>query len=130
MNITSIPTADATETSARVNHSFLTRPGGMAETSSGRTNTIKALQAVEKGNRSKEMNAKEAREMAEVLNEYMDDLQTHLGFSVREDLGSQVIVEIRNRKTNELIKQIPSEELVKIMENMKELSGIIFDQSV
>jgi flagellar protein FlaG len=130
MNITSIPTADATETSTRANHSFLPRPGGMAETSSGRTNTIKALQAVEKGNRSKEMNAKEAREMAEVLNEYMDDLQTHLGFSVREDLGSQVIVEIRNRKTNELIKQIPSEELVKIMENMKELSGIIFDQSV
>ncbi len=130
MNITSIPTADAIETSTRVNHSFLPQPGGMAETSSGRTNTIKALQAVEKGNRSKEMNAKEAKEMAEVLNEYMDDLQTHLGFSVREDLGSQVIVEIRNRKTNDLIKQIPSEELVKIMENMKELSGIIFDQSV
>ena len=72
----------------------------------------------------------DVKEMAEALNEYMDDLQTNLGFSIREDLDHQVVVEIKNRKTDELIKQIPSEELLKIMENMKELNGIIFDQSV
>lgn len=108
-----------------------------AETAEG-TNDVKTLEKVEKPNRSAEqpqsndaaLSAKEAKEIAEDLNEYMDDLQTHLGFSIREDLNQTIVVEIKNRKTQELIKQIPSEELLKIMENMKELQGIIFDQSV
>ena len=45
-------------------------------------------------------------------------------------LNHQVIVEIKNRKTNELVKQIPSEELVTIKEKMAELTGLLFDKSV
>lgn len=85
----------------------------------------------EKGKKPQEnLEAKDAKKIAEALNEYMDDLQTNLGFSIRDDLENTVVVEIKNRKTNELIRQIPSEELLTIMENMKELTGIIFDQSV
>ncbi len=130
MNITSIPASIVLDASTHVNPTSLSRPGEMAKASSGLTNNTQALRGPEKEDRSKGPNAREAREMAAVLNEYMDDLQTHLGFSVREDLGRLVIVEIKNRKTDEVIKQIPTEELLKIMENMKELSGIFFDQSV
>ncbi len=78
-----------------------------------------------------QIEAADAKEMVEALNEYMDVLQTNLGFSIREDLDHHpVVVEIKNRQTNELVKQIPSEELLAIMEKMKELNGIIFDQSV
>lgn len=68
-----------------------------------------------------------AVEMAETLNEYMNDLQTNIGFYIREDLGHQVVVEIKNRETDELIKQIPTEEMLKIKEKMEELTGLIFD---
>lgn len=72
----------------------------------------------------------EIKKIAETLNEYMDGLQTDLGFFMHEELNHQVIVEIKNKKTNEIIKQIPSEELVTIREKMAELTGLLFDKSV
>ncbi len=72
----------------------------------------------------------ESIEIADVLNEMMSELQTNIGFSIREDLNHQVVVEIKDRKTDELIKQIPTEEMLKIKEKMEELTGLIFDQSV
>jgi len=74
--------------------------------------------------------AEELQEVAESLNEYMNDFQTQLGFFVNEDLNDTVIVEIKNRETDELIKQIPSEEVVAIREKMAELTGLLFDKSV
>ena len=74
--------------------------------------------------------AEEIKKIADTLNEYMDDLQTDLGFSMHEKLNHQVIVEIKNRSTDELVKQIPAEELVTIREKMSELTGLLFDKSV
>ena len=74
--------------------------------------------------------AEEIKELAQTLNEYMDGLQTDLGFFMHEKLNHQVIVQIKNRKTDELIKQIPSEELVMIKEKMAELTGLLFDTSI
>ena len=69
--------------------------------------------------------------MVEEMNDIMDDLHTSLGFSVREDLQNrQVVVEIKDRDTNELIKQIPSEEMLTIKEKMLEFTGLLFDQNV
>ncbi len=72
----------------------------------------------------------QARELAEEMNDLMDDLQTSLGFFVHEKLDHQVVVEIKNRETNELIRQIPTEELLAIKEKMEEFRGLILDQSV
>jgi flagellar protein FlaG len=139
MNITRLQNApDASDVPVRVHAPSQVRGTGTADTS-GRTTTVQTPKDVEKSTRpaeeaqnsnDRELTPGEAKEMVKDLNEYMDTLQTHLGFSIREDLGRRVVVEIKNRKTDELIKQIPSEELLKIMENMKELTGIIFDQSV
>jgi flagellar protein FlaG len=82
-----------------------------------------------KTNESK-LDATETKVLVEELNEYMDDLQTNIGFSIREESDHQVVVEIKNRETKELIRQIPSEELLIIRDKMVELSGFIFDQSV
>jgi len=73
---------------------------------------------------------KEAKQLAEDMNEIMDDLQTSLGFSIKEELNNQVVVEITDRKTNEVIKQIPTEEMLTIKEKMEALSGLLFDQKV
>lgn len=94
---------------------------------------VEKKQAVEKTKeeqQDKKLSLKDTKELTEEMNELMDDLQTSLGFSIREELNHQVVVEITDRKTNELIKQIPSEELLKIKEKMEELTGLIFDQSV
>ena len=78
----------------------------------------------------KNFSVEETRQLAEELNEYMDDLKTTLGFSIRENHMHEVIVEIKNRETGELIKQIPSEELLAIKGKIEEFTGLIFDQKV
>ena len=84
----------------------------------------------EKEEQENNFSVQEAKQVAAEMNEIMDDLQTNLGFSIREDLDNLVIVEIKNRETNELIKQIPSEEMLAIKEKMEELTGLLLDHSV
>lgn len=66
--------------------------------------------------------------LSKELNNYMDHLQVSIGFVLHEDLDKQVVMEIKDRKTGELIRQIPSEELLKIREKMIESTGLILDQ--
>ena len=68
-----------------------------------------------------------AQDMTEALNEYTENLNINYGFSIREDLKNQVVVEIKNKDTNETIKQFPPEEMLEIKQKMAELVGLIFD---
>lgn len=103
-----------------------------------KTDKIQALQPadnLDQAAKAKEQNeaplsAEKVNDLAEELNEYMDDLQTNIGFSVRDDPDNTLVVEIKNRETGEVIKQIPSEEMLKLKEKMEELTGFIFDKSV
>jgi flagellar protein FlaG len=88
---------------------------------------------IEQKNRGKAEQAlslEQTEALAEGLNEMMDGLQTNIGFSIHEGEENQVVVQIKDRKTDELIKQIPSEELLVIKEKMEELSGLILDRHV
>ncbi|MCA1795182.1 MAG: flagellar protein FlaG [Desulfobacteraceae bacterium] len=78
----------------------------------------------------KVLSAQDAKELTLEMNEIMDDLQTSLGFSIHKELHHQVVVKIKNRETNELIKQIPAEELLEIKQKMVEFTGLLFNQSV
>lgn len=113
-------------------------PVGVKDTSQPLFKGIRALDnpktqsevSKESNETSSSMDEEEVLETAALLNDYMDDLQTNLGFTIRKDLNNQVIVEIKNRKTDELVKQIPTEEMVAIKEKMEELTGLIFDAKV
>ncbi|MCP4118203.1 MAG: flagellar protein FlaG [Desulfobacteraceae bacterium] len=95
-------------------------------------NSVEKLDQTAKGKEQKEspLSADNLKELTEELNEYMDDLQTNIGFSMRDDPDRTLVVEIKNRETGEVIKQIPSEEMLKLREKMAELTGLIFDKSV
>jgi flagellar protein FlaG len=69
-------------------------------------------------------------DLSKELNSYMDDLHTSLGFFIHAELENQVVVEIKDRETDEVIRQIPPEELLKIREKMVELTGLLFDQTI
>lgn len=104
--------------------------GAPSRTSAAENNQIRQLPGRAKEEQNQILSTTEAKELTREMNEIMDDLQTSLGFSIREELNHQVVVEIKNRETNELIKQIPTEELLDIRQKMKEFTGLIFDQSV
>ena len=118
--------------------------GGPADTvvSAGTANQVETVRAASvrtaqetdqkrqagQGQQEDALSVRNMKEIAEAMNDAMDDLQTSIGFSIREELNHQVVVEIKDRKTDELIKQIPSEELLALKEKMEEFTGLLFDQ--
>ncbi len=96
-----------------------------------KTDIIQPLKSTDSQNTTKKstLSAEEAEQVTADLNEYLNGFQTNLSFSISEKLN-QVIVEIKNKETNELIKQIPSEEILELREKMEELAGLLFDGAV
>jgi len=65
------------------------------------------------------------------INEYTQNLQRSLKFSVSEENG-RTIIQVYNTETKELIRQIPHEELATISEALQQgiREGILFKQHV
>ena len=55
------------------------------------------------------------------MNEYVQSIQRDLNFSV-DDSSGEVVVKVFDRETDELIRQFPTEEALKLAERMKENS--------
>ena len=85
---------------------------------------------VQKADQDKPLSTEETEQITVDLNGYMNHLQTNLRFSMYEKLDHQVVVEIKNKATDELIKQIPSEELLEIRVKMEELTGLLLDEKI
>ncbi|MBF0200262.1 MAG: flagellar protein FlaG [Desulfamplus sp.] len=93
-----------------------------------RTNNLLKGEDEKKGkNEKKSSSMEDYQKMAAEMNEYMNELQTSIGFSVSKDPDNQVVFQIKNRSTDEIIKQIPAEEAQKIKQKMTELTGLILD---
>jgi flagellar protein FlaG len=52
-----------------------------------------------------------------------------LQFTVNEDLG-KVIIKVVDPVTNEVVREIPSEEMQRMQARMKDAVGLIFDENV
>ena len=65
-------------------------------------------------------------EMVEALNARMEQMQRGLRFSV-DDSSGRIIVKVMDLDTEELIRQIPSEEALRIMRSVSETQNLIFD---
>ena len=62
------------------------------------------------------------------LNELVRDLHRELKFSVDEDSGDTVI-RVIDKETDEVVRQIPSEELMHLRKRLQEAAGVIFHDS-
>lgn len=82
---------------------------------------------------SNEVSAEELQSVVKRLNEHVQMVNRDLQFSVDEQSGRSVI-RVVNAETQELVRQIPSEEVLRISQYIKEqtdeVSGLIFHTSV
>lgn len=62
------------------------------------------------------------------LNDLVRDLQRELRFSIDEDSGDTVI-KVIDSETDEIVRQIPSEELMRLRKHLEEAAGVIFQDS-
>lgn len=62
------------------------------------------------------------------LNKLVRELHRELRFSVDEDSGDTVI-KVIDRETDEVVRQIPSEELMRLRKRLEQAAGAIFQGS-
>jgi len=70
---------------------------------------------------------KKLEEAVKRLNEQMQDNRRQLGFSVDNRLNRQ-IVRVTNQETGELVRQIPSEVVIRVANSIENLKGVLFDE--
>jgi len=71
----------------------------------------------------------DVREKVADLNQYMQNLNRSLQFSVDEGSG-QTVIQVIDSETEELVRQIPSQELIDVKNTLEEFRGLIFKDSV
>ena len=74
---------------------------------------------VEAQQQSQEVSEEKAKEVVEQLNKHAQAVNRDLFFSVDEDSGKTVI-KVVNADTAELVRQIPSEEVLRLSETIRE----------
>ena len=67
--------------------------------------------------------------IAEMLHQQLQRSQSNLGFTVDESAHVFVIT-VRNLETNEIIRQIPGEEVLKVAHNIESLKGILYHKLI
>jgi len=65
-------------------------------------------------------------EISELLNFEMKARSTNLNFSVDEPTN-RVVVKVINNDTGEVIREVPSEAILRVSKNIEALKGILFD---
>jgi flagellar protein FlaG len=77
--------------------------------------------------KQREQNQK-VREIAQELNKAMEASNTKLTFVVDQE-SKKAIVKVVDSETNQVIRQIPSEEAVLVAKKISRLMGILYDTS-
>jgi len=77
----------------------------------------------------REVNAHKVAETVDEVNDFLKRMDHNLSFSVDEDTGDSIII-IKDSENDEVIRQIPSEELLVIRKKMDYLIGILFEDKV
>ncbi|HTX18086.1 MAG TPA: flagellar protein FlaG [Bacteroidota bacterium] len=62
------------------------------------------------------------------LNAAMKVVDTNLSFSF-DSITKQTVVTVTDAQTNEVIRQIPPEEMLKVSQRIAELLGVLFDHA-
>lgn len=91
-----------------------------------RSSARTSAQVAEQG-ANPQLSAEELQGLTANLNEQMESLGTNVRFSYSEEIG-ELVVSVTERDTGEVIRQIPSEEAVKMAEFFRNAIGLLFDK--
>jgi len=77
------------------------------------------------GQSQQEKAPEDLNKMVESLNQNLQVLRRDLQFSV-DDTSGQTVVKVLDAETEEVIRQIPSEEVLDLQKRLEEAAGVIF----
>lgn len=90
---------------------------------------INATVDTESAAQNKPVSTEEIEKSVQDLNHFMQSMKRNLSFSFDDELGRGVVA-VKDIESDEVIRQIPSEELVVLIKKMDDVAGILFDKKV
>jgi flagellar protein FlaG len=81
------------------------------------------------GERRREEQTRKLEEAVEGANKFFQSLRRTLQFNLNNDYG-RLIAQIKDSETGDLVRQIPSEEMLELARRLDELSGLLFKEKV
>ena len=83
---------------------------------------LQQLPAVRQSEAQKELKRDDLVKPLQQVNEVMNNYGSH--FEMRDDHG-KIVIKVVNQESGELIRQIPSEEVLRIAAHLHEVSGLL-----
>ena len=80
------------------------------------------------GGQKKVLTGPEIDEALRQLNAAVKTIGTSLSFSI-DSVTNRTVVTVTDAQTHEVIRQIPSEEVLKVSQQITELLGVLFDHA-
>ncbi len=71
---------------------------------------------------------KTIKKAVDKLNKFLEGEATYVEYERHDKIKSQFVVKIINKKTKEVIKEIPSKKILDMVAEMCKLAGVIFDE--
>ena len=72
---------------------------------------------------------KNLKEAISQLNQQMIDSNQHLGFELNDHIKGPVIT-VHNTHTGEVVRKIPSDEVLRVAQSIDSLKGVIFNKNL
>jgi flagellar protein FlaG len=69
----------------------------------------------------------EVTQISDKLNESAQRVQRGLNFSVDDNQGD-IVIKVIDQQTNELIRQIPSEDMLELSRSLEEVNSLLFNK--
>ena len=73
-------------------------------------------------------NEEKVRAAVKEINNELEKLQSELGFFV-DEVANDVVITVKRKESGEVVRQIPSEAVLKLAHNFEKLKGILLDES-
>lgn len=85
-------------------------------------------QKVQQQNVQRELSNSEISNIVDQLNKGVRDIHERMSFSYHEKT-QRIIVKVMNNDTNEIVREIPSKEAIKLLEHIQDFLGMLVDES-
>jgi flagellar protein FlaG len=83
----------------------------------------------DEGEAKSQARREDVRKVVEEIQLRMEQMGTNLQFAVDRE-AEDLVVRVTNKVSGDLIRQIPSEDVLKLRMKLEELSGILFDEKI
>jgi flagellar protein FlaG len=99
----------------------------VAERQERQREAAEAQEAEKEKQSAKERKERQIEQLQDATNELLSRMNIKLDFKVHKETD-QMVVKVRNKESNEVIRQIPPEEMLELAKRMEEMSGMLLDK--